>query len=654
MKKHLFGVAVLMSLLVGGIASAHTIDEVQQYNPTTGLPASPFDGQNVTVSGIVVERGQFSGGSGFIWSAGDGGITLFNNTWPAIPDNIVLGDLIEVTGTVGVYFGEVQLGNLSFTRNSRGNTPVPVDMTITQCLSDYENAGNYTRAIGVVTSKSANSRFFMTDGTDTIQVYIDSTTGILLGGVDVGDTYAVTAPLVVYNGEIELKPVLQAHLVENPLGDTAPVIANVTCANWAPTASTPIVVSATITDNIGVNSAAVYYRNSDGVTPGSWSSVPMAVVSGSLYEGTIPAGHPQSQVDFYLLATDTAAQNVTMPGNAPTGFYRVAIGFTSIYAMQTVHPDSASQANNFVNKVLNITGVVTAAGPLEAGAASKLVVQELAKNPATDSYAFGGVLVFESSAKNVYYRGDLVEVGGHGEEFYGLTQMVPHNGDAIKLVGYSPKLPTPAVVPTRILADDMPISDGNGAFGEAWESVWVRAFNATVMDTVGLIRYREFIISDTGARADSVMVDPYSTLGYGPLIGDVLSVTSFMDYEYGQFKMRPIDDSYLILGNASAVDNNLPTIENAGGFRSVHPNPFNPVTNIKFAVNRPELVQLNVYNIRGEKVRTLMQDRLPANEYTVMWDGTDDSGQSVASGSYFARLRIGSEVMQVRQMQLVK
>jgi flagellar hook assembly protein FlgD len=71
-------------------------------------------------------------------------------------------------------------------------------------------------------------------------------------------------------------------------------------------------------------------------------------------------------------------------------------------------------------------------------------------------------------------------------------------------------------------------------------------------------------------------------------------------------------------------------------------------------VTKNNLVQLNVYNIRGEKVRTLIQDSLPANTYDVSWNGTDDAGKSVASGSYFARLRIGKEVMQVRSMQLVK
>jgi flagellar hook assembly protein FlgD len=65
-------------------------------------------------------------------------------------------------------------------------------------------------------------------------------------------------------------------------------------------------------------------------------------------------------------------------------------------------------------------------------------------------------------------------------------------------------------------------------------------------------------------------------------------------------------------------------------------------------------VQLNIYNIRGEKVRTVVNDLLPANEYSLVWDGTDDAGRSVASGAYFARLRLGAEVTQVRQMTLVK
>ena len=658
MKKHLFGAGFLVCLVMAsGLAGAQTIDQIQVYDAITGAPlpapAGPYSGQVVTVDGIIVERLNYSSGSGYIWKAGDGGISIFG----AGGDSPVHGDHVSVTGTVGVFSGEIQLGTPTFSVLSSGNVPVPVVFaTIAAIKADYENVGTFATAVGEVDSLSTasfNKAFWMHDGTGRIQVFIDGTTGIDISAVNIGDTYQVTAPIVKFNAEIELKPVLQSLLIENPLGDTLPVISNVNCNNWVPQSATPVTVSATITDNIGVSTATLFYRDSNGVTPGAWLSVPMSA-AGSTWSGTIPAPHSQSQVNFYVRATDTAAQASTFPGNAPAGFLTVAVGFTSIYAMQTVHPDSASQNNAYNGKFLNIKGVVTAAGALQAGAASKLVVQELAKNPATQSYAFGGVLVYESSGANLYYQGDVVEIGGTGSEFSGLTEMLPHNGNAINLVGFGHALPEPARVKTDALDDDRTSSDGNGALGEAWESVWVQTYSAAVIDTAGLAQYREWLISDTGARADSLGVDTYAALAYVPTIGDVVHVTGFMDYEFGRFKIRPIDDSYVELTGATPVPNDVPTIEKAGGFRSVAPNPFNPATTIKFVVNRNELVQLNVYNIRGEKVRTLIQDSLPANEYSLVWDGTDDGGKNVASGSYFARLRIGKEVMQVRQMQLVK
>ena len=101
MKKHLFGAVILVSLALGGFASAQTIDEIQQYNPTTGAAASPYAGQVVTVSGIVVERFNYSTGSGYIWNAGDGGISIFGSGG----DAVAFGDLVSVTRTLGAFSG---------------------------------------------------------------------------------------------------------------------------------------------------------------------------------------------------------------------------------------------------------------------------------------------------------------------------------------------------------------------------------------------------------------------------------------------------------------------------------------------------------------------------------------------------------------------
>ncbi len=641
MKKHLFGVALFTCLVaMGGIASAQTIDEIQVYD-ASGAPASPYAGQVVTVTGVIFERGQYSGGSHYLLDDTGHGISLYQN-----PSPVSLGDMVSATGTVGSYGGEIQLGSVSFSLISSGNTVTPTDYTVSEVLSTYENVGHFASVIGTITEVNAPYTFFMTDGADTIKVYIDSTTGIDLGAVDVGDEYQVISPIVVYNAEIELKPRFQTDLVENPSGDTLPVISDVNCANWVPMEGDPITVTATITDDSAVASASLYYRDSDGETPGSWNSVAMSVQSGDTWQGVIPAPHAMDLVEFYVEATDDGGQTVTLPGDAPAGFTTVAVGITPIYAMQYAHPDSNDQSCAYKDKYLNIRGVVTA-GTGQVGAPSKFIVQEQDRNPETNSYAFGGVLVYESSASGDYYQGDLVEIGGMGDEYYGLTEMIPHNGTAINLIDFSQDLPEASRVPTRILADDYH-TDGTGALGEAWESVWVKTFPSAVMDTIG---YGDYTIADKGV--DSLIVSPIVELAYQPVLGQVITVESYMSYDYGNFTIVPISDEFIVQTGLTPVDD-TPTVMPAGGFKSIYPNPFNPATKISFVVNKDNMVQLNIYNIRGEKIRTLVQDRLPQNEYVFTWDGKNDAGQSVASGNYFARLRIGAEVMQVRKMALIK
>ena len=645
MKKYLFGVALFTCLVaMGGIASAQTIDEIQVYE--AGVPASPYAGQVVSVTGVIFERGQFSGGSHYL--LGDtGGISMYQGSSP-----VNIGDMVTATGTVGEFGGEIQLGSVSFNLISSGNSVTPTPMTITEVLSTYENVGNFASVIGTVTEVAAPGNFFFTDGNDTLQVYIDSTTGIDLGAVEVGDEYMVTSPIVNYNTTIELKPRFQTDLVENPGGDTLPQIADVNCVNWVPMTDDAITVQAAITDDSAVVSANLYYRDSDGETPGSWMSVPMIVTSGDIFAGTIPAPHTMSLVDFYLDATDDGAQTVTLPGDAPASFTTVAVGITSIYEMQYVHPDSNNQDCPYNGKFLNIRGVVTAGTNGEVGSPSKFVVQEQDVEFYSRTYAFGGTLVYESSASGEYYRGDLVEIGGMGNDYYGLSQILPHNGDAINMLDFGVDLPVPSRVATRILADDHH-QDGTGALGEAWENVWIKTFPSQVAEYDP--EYGDYKVFDKySAGLDTVPVSPIVELTYVPTVDDIITIEGYMSYDYGNFTVVPISDEFIVQVEDLSAADDTPTIVKAGGFKSIAPNPFNPSAKISFVVNKDNLVQLNVYNIRGEKIRTLVQDRLPQSEYSFTWDGKNDAGQSVASGNYFARLRIGAEVMQVRKMSLVK
>ena len=83
------------------------------------------------------------------------------------------------------------------------------------------------------------------------------------------------------------------------------------------------------------------------------------------------------------------------------------------------------------------------------------------------------------------------------------------------------------------------------------------------------------------------------------------------------------------------------------------PNPFNPSTQITFTLPEPGPVHLVIYNLLGQEVHTLVEDRLPAGVHRVVWDGENDSGKQAASGIYLYRIDTNG-LVQTRRMVLLK
>jgi len=84
-----------------------------------------------------------------------------------------------------------------------------------------------------------------------------------------------------------------------------------------------------------------------------------------------------------------------------------------------------------------------------------------------------------------------------------------------------------------------------------------------------------------------------------------------------------------------------------------YPNPFNPSTTIEFSLPSASRVELAVYNIRGQKVRTLVSKNLTAGNHTVTWNSCNDAGEKVASGVYLYRLT-ADNFTSVKKMMLLK
>ncbi len=83
------------------------------------------------------------------------------------------------------------------------------------------------------------------------------------------------------------------------------------------------------------------------------------------------------------------------------------------------------------------------------------------------------------------------------------------------------------------------------------------------------------------------------------------------------------------------------------------PNPFNSSTQLLFHLGQASPVRLSLYNLLGQKVRTLGEGHWPAGAHQVEWDGRDEQGQAVASGIYLCRLQAGQQV-ETRKLLLLR
>ncbi|MCB0306638.1 MAG: T9SS type A sorting domain-containing protein, partial [Calditrichaeota bacterium] len=84
-----------------------------------------------------------------------------------------------------------------------------------------------------------------------------------------------------------------------------------------------------------------------------------------------------------------------------------------------------------------------------------------------------------------------------------------------------------------------------------------------------------------------------------------------------------------------------------------YPNPFNPTTTIQYSLPEAAQVRLDIYNMTGQKVRTLVSGGMEAGQHSVQWDGTNEFGEKVTSGMYIYRI-VAGDFVQTRKMVLLK
>jgi len=158
--------------------------------------------------------------------------------------------------------------------------------------------------------------------------------------------------------------------------------------------------------------------------------------------------------------------------------------------------------------------------------------------------------------------------------------------------------------------------------------------------------------SDYQSPFDHGGVGGYGEMGYGTMPFDFSYPTTTESYTAADGG-QPLGDLNWFGMELSSVEK-TDIIPNAFKLMDNYPNPFNPSTTIAYQLNSSSTVKLTVYNVLGQKIRTLVSDkRQEASNYSVQWDSLDDTGCKVTSGIYMYRLESDNQI-QTKKMVLLK
>lgn len=170
-----------------------------------------------------------------------------------------------------------------------------------------------------------------------------------------------------------------------------------------------------------------------------------------------------------------------------------------------------------------------------------------------------------------------------------------------------------------------------------------------------------------GLRRQPIPVNPYEVLGYNIYQNNDLFEELYIDplpylitglpggvYEY--YVTAVYEEGESIPSNADVIE--LTGIENyeiisPTSLHNNYPNPFNPETIISYSLGSEEHVLIEIYNIQGQKVKTLLDETQNPGHHNITWDGRDDKNRPVASGIYFTRFQTGGYT-ESRKMLLLK
>jgi hypothetical protein len=139
------------------------------------------------------------------------------------------------------------------------------------------------------------------------------------------------------------------------------------------------------------------------------------------------------------------------------------------------------------------------------------------------------------------------------------------------------------------------------------------------------------IYRNTGLIAEDVMTTPYEDIDV-PTGNYTYNVTTIYD---GGWESEISNNAFVIHTHTDVTDLPKPEVTELTGN---YPNPFNPTTTISFSLKEAGFVSINIYNMKGQLVKTLVNENLDAAYHNVVWNGKDNRNKTASSGIYFYKM----------------
>ncbi len=614
-------------------------------------------GTPVSVEGVVVTG---VGRYGFVcqepdphpdWEWQYSGIWVYTSTIPTVRR----GDLVDITAEYQEYYelSELDVFNAGGTVTKVGTAtePAPVELLMT----DVNNVGAFSEAYESVIIRvdlvddtlyprdiDGNSDWWLRpdpDAIDDLSLKMDSFSGLPYADFvyDIPDTVGVILSfaqgMLTYNfNEYKLAP----RNCDEDLG----------------MACKPRLRGAYATSSTGVNCQfGVALNQESAETVANYQ-----LTSGlSIYTATLDpedskrvmlttddlGNGEEEEIIVSNIISDQGAQ-MDEPESRP---FRT--GYTPIETIQFVSNPGTTDISPLFNEVVTVRGRVTG---LDGN--NYYFLQD------SDGGMWDGIYIYVAKQSPLSVGRNVI-VAGRINEYNGMTEISYSSGvDYYVDLGYNTSVDT-----NPVTATDVPYR-GAERTAEPWEGCLVRMESARLDSLEGLVGpyFDEWLLFQDG-YADTSMMDMAEingTKGYDACIGDEINLTGLLGPYFDTYSIWPRTgrgiDIEVIYDNPACEPTGAQEVPPAARGASLRsdPNPFNPRTTIRFRLDVGEPIHLDILDPSGRVVRTLIADADgKAGFHQIVWDGRDDAGHPVGTGTYFARLQT-TDGYAARKMILLK